>query len=127
MTAFQRQRREGWEDSIEAEAAMLRRELDEDLGEGTAQEIPCDGKELDLSRQKPGGQCGQSPVDKRGRCGQTGDGGVERGRQNRRGLTVLVRSWDLIPSVIGSPWKVLNRGSDLIYVFEHFEKHRPTS
>lgn len=67
VTAFQRQRREGWEDGIEADAAMLRRELDEGLGEGTAEEIPCDGKELDLSRQKPGGQCGQRPVDKRGR------------------------------------------------------------
>lgn len=58
MTAFQRPIRKGQEERIEAEDTMTRRGLGESLGEGTAKAKTCDEKELDLSRQKQGGQCG---------------------------------------------------------------------
>lgn len=58
VTAFQRQIEKGQEDRIEAEDTMTRRELGGSLGEGTIKAKPCDGKELDLSGQKRGGQCG---------------------------------------------------------------------
>lgn len=61
------------------------------------------GKEV--SRKKQGGQRGSRPVGEAGRGVGTGVGG-----KSRQGLFVLPRSLDFISSVLGSHWKVLNRG-----------------
>lgn len=64
-------------------------------------------------------------MDKEAEDGQTGaEGGG--GGQSRQGLAILVRSWDFIPSVIGSRQKVLNRGTEVIqFMFLKYHSDKP--